>query len=101
MKILFTYLKPFKWLIVLVLVLSAMNTGFSLFDPIIFGKLVTLSNEYLKNTAEYTSSRFFTQRYNSVLWLLLASIGVAGATSVGLTVLASSGRSSCSGIVKK
>lgn len=77
MKILFTYLKPFKWLIVLVLVLSAMNTGFSLFDPIIFGKLVTLSNEYLKNPAEYTSSRFFTQRYNSVLWLLLASIGVA------------------------
>jgi ATP-binding cassette subfamily B protein len=77
MKILFTYLKPFRWLIVLVLVLSAMNTGFSLFDPIIFGKLVTLSNEYLKNPAEYTSSRFFTQRYNSVLWLLLASIGVA------------------------
>ncbi len=77
MKILFTYLKPFKWLIVLVLVLSAMNTGFSLFDPIIFGKLVTLSNDYLKNPAEYTSSRFFTQRYNSVLWLLLASIGVA------------------------
>ena len=77
MKILFAYLKPFKWLIVLVLVLSAMNTGFSLFDPIIFGKLVTLSNDYLKNPAEYTSSRFFTQRYNSVLWLLLASIGVA------------------------
>jgi ATP-binding cassette subfamily B protein len=77
MKILFTYLKPFRWLIVLVLVLSAMNTGFSLFDPIIFGKLVTLSNEYLKNPAEYTSSLFFTQRYNSVLWLLLASIGVA------------------------
>ena len=77
MKILFTYLKPFKWLIVLVLVLSAMNTGFSLFDPIIFGKLVTLSNDYLKNPAEYTASRFFTQRYNSVLWLLLASIGVA------------------------
>ncbi|MBS1751179.1 MAG: ABC transporter ATP-binding protein [Bacteroidetes bacterium] len=77
MKILFTYLKPFKWLIVLVLVLSATNTGFSLFDPIIFGKLVTLSNNYLKNPAEYTSSRFFTQRYDSVLWLLLASIGVA------------------------
>lgn len=77
MKILFTYLKPFKWLIVLVLLLSTMNTGFSLLDPIIFGRLVTLSNNYLKNPSDFTFARFFTQRYDSVLWLLLASIGVA------------------------
>ncbi|MGN6438101.1 MAG: ABC transporter ATP-binding protein [Agriterribacter sp.] len=77
MKILFTYLKPFKWLVVLVLVLSAMNTGFSLFDPIIFGNLVNLANDFAKNPANYSTSDFFTKPYNGVMWLLLASIGVA------------------------
>lgn len=32
MKILLHYLKPHKWLVVLVLVLAAMNIGFSLID---------------------------------------------------------------------
>ena len=77
MKILFTYLRPFKWLVLLVLVLAAMNIGFSLFDPIIFGNLVNLANDYAKNPTGYAWSDFFTKPYNSVLWLLLASIGVA------------------------
>ncbi|MCR6719156.1 MAG: hypothetical protein NVV59_02465 [Chitinophagaceae bacterium] len=42
MKILFRYLSPHKWLVALVLILAAVNIGFSLFDPIIFGKLVDL-----------------------------------------------------------
>ena len=46
MKILFTYLKPYKWLIVLTLLLAAINTGFSLIDPIIFGKLVKLAYDH-------------------------------------------------------
>ncbi|MBX3252991.1 MAG: ABC transporter ATP-binding protein [Chitinophagaceae bacterium] len=77
MKILFTYLKPSKWLVVLVLLLAAMNIGFSLFDPIIFGKLVNLANDYAKNPAGYTWSEFFTKPYSGVFWLLLASIVVA------------------------
>lgn len=76
MKILFSYLKPYKWLVVLTLFLAAINTGFSLMDPIIFGKLVNLANDF-KNTGTYTWERFFTERYSGVLWLLLASIGVA------------------------
>jgi ATP-binding cassette subfamily B protein len=46
MKILFTYLKPYKWLVALTLFLAAINTGFSLLDPIIFGKLITLATEH-------------------------------------------------------
>ncbi len=42
MKILLKYLKPYKWLVVLTLFLAAINTAFSLFDPIILGKLVRL-----------------------------------------------------------
>jgi ATP-binding cassette subfamily B protein len=77
MKILLSYLKPFKWLVLLVLILAAMNIGFSLFDPIIFGNLVNLANDYSKNPADYSRADFFTKPYNSVLWLLMASIGVA------------------------
>jgi hypothetical protein len=47
MKILLQYLKPYKLLVMLVLVLAAINIGFSLLDPIIFGRLVNLSNDYI------------------------------------------------------
>jgi ATP-binding cassette subfamily B protein len=77
MKILFKYLRPHRWLVVLTLFLAAINTGFSLLDPIIFGKLVNLALDYKVNSANYTLQDFFTKPYNSVLWLLLASIAVA------------------------
>ncbi|QEC42193.1 ABC transporter ATP-binding protein [Pseudobacter ginsenosidimutans] len=77
MKILFTYLKPYKWLVALTLVLAAINSGFALMDPIIFGRLVDLTNDYHKNTGNYTWQQFFTQAYSGVLWLLLASITIA------------------------
>lgn len=82
MRILFKYLKPFKWLVVLVLVLAALNIGFSLFDPIIFGKIVNLASSYAANPDAYSSSDFFTKPYNSIFWLLLASIGVAMASRI-------------------
>jgi len=77
MKILFAYLKPYKWLVALTLFLAAINTGFSLIDPILFGKLVNLAMDFKNNPTDYSWERFFTQPYYSVLWLLLASIGVA------------------------
>ena len=46
MKILFQYLKPHKWLVILTLLLAAINIGFSLFDPILLGKMVNLANEH-------------------------------------------------------
>src|SRR5689334_10462566 len=45
MKILFKYLKPYRWLVALTLTLAAINMGFSLFDPILFGKLVNLAGD--------------------------------------------------------
>ncbi len=82
MKILFDYMKPHKWLVLLVLMLAAMNIGFSLFDPIIFGKIVNLASSYAANPGSFSSDDFFTKPYNSVLWLLLASIGVAMASRI-------------------
>ena len=40
MKILLTYLKPYKWHIALALLLAGINQTFSMFDPMIFGKLL-------------------------------------------------------------
>src|SRR6478736_5177152 len=40
MKILLLYLKPYKWLLALALLLAAINQIFSLLDPYFFGKLI-------------------------------------------------------------
>src|SRR5688572_8869399 len=86
MKILFQYLKPYKWLVALVLTLAAINIGFSLVDPIIFGRLIDLANYHL-SIEKLTPSEFFyiqrevnkpvEQTLYGVVWLLLASISVA------------------------
>ena len=40
MKILFKYLRPFRGLVLVAFILAAINQTFSLFDPMIFGKLI-------------------------------------------------------------
>jgi len=92
MKILIKYLKPYKWLVALVLTLAAINIGFSLVDPIIFGKLVNLASyhqtkqhfswhDFLYTKTEVTiankDGKPFKQILYGIVWLLLASISVA------------------------
>jgi ATP-binding cassette, subfamily B, bacterial len=88
MKILFKYMKPYKWLVGLVLLLAAINIGFSLVDPIIFGKLVNLANyhqhvdqlsngDYFFSKTEITNSQGKRDVLYGVVWLLIASISVA------------------------
>lgn len=100
MKILFKYLRPYKWLVGLVLLLAAINIGFSLMDPIIFGRLINLAT-YHQNKIAFSWDAFLffnesiteevvkvkpggvvekvmeTRHYYGVAWLLLASITVA------------------------
>ncbi len=92
MKILVQYLKPYKWLVILVLFLAAVNIGFSLVDPIIFGRLINLANyhqslfkdpaaptwnEFLFLQKTHTTKTGNTEKLYGVVWLLLASISVA------------------------
>lgn len=84
MKILLTYLKPYKWLVVLTLTLASINIGFSLIDPILLGKLINLANGHqgsaeppLKN---FSDDRFFwgfTWNAPGVWFILICSITVA------------------------
>ena len=92
MKILLHYLKPYKWLVILVLFLAAINIGFSLVDPIIFGKLINLANyhqslfnnpdaptwqEFLFLKKAHTTRTGNTEVLYGVVWLLIACISVA------------------------
>jgi ATP-binding cassette, subfamily B, bacterial len=83
MKTLLLYLKPYKWLVALTLFLASLNIGFSLFDPIILGKIVNLSNDYVqarKLHHDFSADRFFTAfswSHPGVINLLLLSVGVA------------------------
>ncbi|HEX6847229.1 MAG TPA: ABC transporter ATP-binding protein [Chitinophagaceae bacterium] len=100
MKILVQYLKPYKWLVILVLFLAAVNIGFSLVDPIIFGKLINLATHHQKVEAfDWNRFLFINEKvseeaikvepgnvvtkeikeikYYGLVWLLLASISVA------------------------
>ncbi|HEY0434337.1 MAG TPA: ABC transporter transmembrane domain-containing protein, partial [Chitinophagaceae bacterium] len=92
MKILLEYLKPHKWLVLLVLLLAAVNIGFSLVDPIIFGKLINIANLHQANPApartfdwrdylfireNFVNKNGKTDALYGIVWLLLASISVA------------------------
>jgi ATP-binding cassette subfamily B protein len=72
--------------VALTLLLAAVNTGFSLMDPIIFGKLVRLATDfkyhpdnYSNNNSFWSSQYFwsFSFKFPGALFLLLCSIGVA------------------------
>jgi ATP-binding cassette subfamily B protein len=82
MKILIQYLKPYKWMVLLVLILAAFNIGFSLMDPIIFGKLVQVAysawpgDKPVKISGETFFWSWDWQR-PGVAFLLICSIGVA------------------------
>jgi ATP-binding cassette subfamily B protein len=92
MKILLQYLKPYKWLVTLVMTLAAVNIGFSLFDPIIFGKLINLAalhqvkpapdqhftwHDYLFIKMNFINKNGKKDHLYGIVWLLTASITVA------------------------
>ncbi|MCB0796221.1 MAG: ABC transporter ATP-binding protein [Chitinophagales bacterium] len=80
MRTLYSYLQPYRWLVGLVLLLAAFNIGFSLMDPVIFGKLVNLANAHQSGDTGMLSSDFFwnfSWTNPGVGALLLASITVA------------------------
>jgi ATP-binding cassette subfamily B protein len=88
MKILFKYLKPYQWLIFLTLLLAAINTGFSMIDPILLGKLVRLASNYVTPpnspttaaSAAVTEGHFlwsFSFDHPGVIFILIMSISVA------------------------
>jgi len=76
MKLLYGYLKPYKWLIGLTMLLATINTVFSLIDPIIFGKIIKLSQDI--NIKQENGSNFsWDDFFSATMTLLLMSMGTA------------------------
>jgi len=70
MKLLCSYLRHYRGLIALALVLATINQVFSLLDPLIFRYVI---DRYATRFAEYTTGQFF----RGVSLLLAAAVGVA------------------------
>jgi len=70
MKILYTYLKNYKLLIFISLLLATVNQVFSLLDPYIFGKII---DEYAHKQDNFTETEFL----KGVGLLIVAAVGVA------------------------
>ena len=56
MKLLYAYLRQYRGLIALALVLATINQVFSLLDPLIFRHVI---DEYATRFAEYSTGEFF------------------------------------------
>ncbi|HYE55978.1 MAG TPA: ABC transporter ATP-binding protein [Chitinophagaceae bacterium] len=70
MRILWKYLKPQRWLVVLSLALAGLAQVLALIDPIIFGKII---DDYANNRA----NRSQQELVEGVLWWLLVAVIVA------------------------
>jgi ATP-binding cassette subfamily B protein len=78
MKILWKYLKPYKWLALLSMGLAGIAQLLTLLDPIIFGKIID-------NYALNPDKKSETELVHGILWLLLLAIGVATAARIAKT----------------
>lgn len=70
MKLLYSYLKNYKHLVLLALFLAAINQVFSLLDPAIFRHVI---DDYATKYSEYTTSEFL----KGVGFLLMLAVGAA------------------------
>lgn len=73
MKLLLSYLKRYKSLVFLALILASINQVFSLLDPTIFGKIIDYLNGYVNGGNKIPAEEF----YWAIGKLIGASIGVA------------------------
>lgn len=72
MKILLSYLKEYRWTVVIALILAGINIGFSLVDPLITGKI-------LDNYILPPDSKIFTYEYRIHGALILVGLAVGAA----------------------
>ena len=70
MQLLWSYLRRYRWLLVLALLLAAVNQVFSLLDPLIFRYVI---DRYALRFRQYTTGQFIS----GVTVLLAAAVGVA------------------------
>src|SRR6478672_8215855 len=80
MKLLTSYLRPYRWLIVLALGLAAINQIFSLLDPLLFGKLFDNFANHPFESGYYNSQKHFVKTgdrsQHDFIWGVLGYLGL-------------------------
>ncbi len=79
MKILLTYLKPYRWHIILALALAGINQTFSMFDPMIFGKLIDrfASHPKVADNGSFRDEGTYVKGLGFMLFLLVGTAMVS------------------------
>lgn len=70
MRILWKYIKPYKWLAIFSMILAAVSQALNFLDPVIFGKIL---DDYALNPGSKTENELV----KGVLWLLTLAIAIA------------------------
>jgi ATP-binding cassette subfamily B protein len=80
MKLLLQYLKPYKWLIALALLLAAINQSFSMLDPYFFGKLLDKYGMHPLNTGYFNEKKQFIitgdRTESEFIWGVMGFLGI-------------------------
>ncbi len=81
MKLLLSYLKPYKWLIAFALLMAAINQVFSLFDPLLFGRLFDNFITHPRQVGYYdeTTKKFVetgTRGQSEFIWGVISYLGM-------------------------
>jgi len=80
MKILLQYLKPYRWLVALALVLAAINQTFSMLDPYFFGKLLDDYATHPLKYGTYDAHKHFQPQgdrsQSDFVWGVLGYLGI-------------------------
>lgn len=77
MKILLKYLRPYRWIVFFTLILAAINQTFSLFDPMIFGKLIDQFANHPRTTTEGAA-----RTENEFIWGIMFYLGLLVGTAM-------------------
>lgn len=80
MKLLLQYLKPYKWLVALALLLAAINQVFSMLDPYFFGRLIDNFAMHPFENGHYDKNKVFiaesARTQTDFIWGVLGVLGM-------------------------
>src|SRR4051812_21484841 len=79
MKILLQYLKPYKSLIALALLLAAINQVFSMFDPMLLGKLI---DKFANHPYHFDAKKTLPRSQSQFVWGVLGLLGLLVGTAM-------------------
>ncbi|WP_207492306.1 ABC transporter ATP-binding protein [Aridibaculum aurantiacum] len=79
MKLLLRYLKPYKWMILLALLLASINQVFSLFDPMLVGKLI---DRFANHPYHYDAAKTLPRDREEYMWGVMGLLGLLVGTAM-------------------